>query len=146
MSTRVVWSISIPCLVYIHVHKGFMGISVTLTIYMILGTIASTWRLSSATSVGAQAKRDLFCSNFHSQTGVLCTCPRFGSTRTRVRSIPVDWEGSETGSCSVKGQRNGVTFAPSVEIFLWRCMGIPMPEVIQLVMSVVLASGGAATY
>lgn len=41
-------SISIPCLVYLSAHKGFIGIWVALTIYMSLRTIASTWRMGAA--------------------------------------------------------------------------------------------------
>jgi hypothetical protein len=37
-------SISIPCLVYLSAHNGFIGIWIALTIYMSLRTIASTWR------------------------------------------------------------------------------------------------------
>lgn len=41
-------SISIPCLVYLSAHNGFIGIWVALTIYMSLRTIASTWRMGAA--------------------------------------------------------------------------------------------------
>ncbi|CAM0872017.1 unnamed protein product [Alopecurus aequalis] len=41
-------SISIPCLVYLSAHKGFIGIWVALTIYMSLRTVASTWRMGAA--------------------------------------------------------------------------------------------------
>lgn len=37
-------SVSIPCLVYLSAHNGFIGIWIALTIYMSLRTIASTWR------------------------------------------------------------------------------------------------------
>jgi hypothetical protein len=40
-------SVSIPCLVYLSAHNGFIGIWVALTIYMSLRTIASTWRYES---------------------------------------------------------------------------------------------------
>ncbi|KQK22870.1 protein DETOXIFICATION 42 [Brachypodium distachyon] len=41
-------AISIPCLVYLSAHNGFIGIWVALTIYMSLRTIASTWRMGAA--------------------------------------------------------------------------------------------------
>lgn len=43
-------AISIPCLVYLSAHNGFIGIWVALTIYMSLRTIASTWRYEKYTS------------------------------------------------------------------------------------------------
>lgn len=47
-SMVVVSTISIPCLVYLSVHKGFIGIWVALTIYMTLRTIASILRMVAA--------------------------------------------------------------------------------------------------
>uniref|UniRef100_A0A0D9VRA0 Protein DETOXIFICATION n=1 Tax=Leersia perrieri TaxID=77586 RepID=A0A0D9VRA0_9ORYZ len=41
-------AISIPCLVYLSAHNGFIGIWIALTIYMSLRTIASTWRMGAA--------------------------------------------------------------------------------------------------
>ncbi|KAG2542480.1 protein DETOXIFICATION 42-like [Panicum virgatum] len=47
-SMVAVASVSIPCLVYLSAHNGFIGIWVALTIYMSLRTIASTWRMGAA--------------------------------------------------------------------------------------------------
>jgi Na+-driven multidrug efflux pump len=44
----VVVSMSIPCLLYLSTHNGFIGIWIALTIYMSLRTIASTWRMGAA--------------------------------------------------------------------------------------------------
>ncbi|KAL6645136.1 hypothetical protein ACP70R_016744 [Stipagrostis hirtigluma subsp. patula] len=44
-------AVSIPCLVYLSAHNGFIGIWIALTIYMSLRTIASTW--SDGSSEGA---------------------------------------------------------------------------------------------
>ncbi|KAL6648556.1 hypothetical protein ACP70R_012780 [Stipagrostis hirtigluma subsp. patula] len=41
-------AVSIPCLVYLSAHNGFIGIWIALTIYMSLRTIASTWRMGAA--------------------------------------------------------------------------------------------------
>lgn len=41
-------AVSIPCLVYLAAHNGFIGIWIALTIYMSLRTIASTWRMGAA--------------------------------------------------------------------------------------------------
>ncbi|PUZ42160.1 hypothetical protein GQ55_9G562900 [Panicum hallii var. hallii] len=47
-SMVAVASVSIPCLVYLSAHNGFIGIWIALTIYMSLRTIASTWRMGAA--------------------------------------------------------------------------------------------------
>lgn len=41
-------AISIPCLVYLSAHNGFVGIWIALTIYMSLRTVASIWRMGAA--------------------------------------------------------------------------------------------------
>ncbi|KAK3150882.1 hypothetical protein QOZ80_3AG0238950 [Eleusine coracana subsp. coracana] len=41
-------AISIPCLVYLSAHNGFIGIWIALTIYMSLRTMASIWRMGAA--------------------------------------------------------------------------------------------------
>lgn len=47
-SMVAVASVSIPCLLYLSAHNGFIGIWIALTIYMSLRTIASTWRMGAA--------------------------------------------------------------------------------------------------
>ncbi|CAL4938274.1 unnamed protein product [Urochloa decumbens] len=47
-SMVAVAAVSIPCLVYLSAHNGFIGIWIALTIYMSLRTIASTWRMGAA--------------------------------------------------------------------------------------------------
>ncbi|KAF8673764.1 hypothetical protein HU200_048518 [Digitaria exilis] len=47
-SMVAVASVSIPCLVYLSAHNGFIGIWIALTIYMSLRTLASTWRMGAA--------------------------------------------------------------------------------------------------
>ncbi|CAL4929818.1 unnamed protein product [Urochloa decumbens] len=47
-SMVAVAAVSIPCLVYLSAHNGFIGIWIALTIYMSLRTIASTLRMGAA--------------------------------------------------------------------------------------------------
>ncbi len=59
-------AISIPCLVYLSAHNGFIGIWIALTIYMSLRTIASTWRYISIGYTTALSA--LHCSHFFSSS------------------------------------------------------------------------------
>jgi len=70
-------SVSIPCLVYLSAHNGFIGIWVALTIYMSLRTIASTWRydtipLSSILTLSVAASFGHSNAGLHSS--MLCCC------------------------------------------------------------------------
>ncbi|KAJ1686942.1 hypothetical protein LUZ63_018332 [Rhynchospora breviuscula] len=58
-SMVMVATISVPCMIYVATKLGFIGIWISLAIYMILRTLVSIWRLGTATGPWAFLKKSL---------------------------------------------------------------------------------------